>query len=1185
MEIFMANIHLRATKFQVQSSIAQVLHGPLFSHYSSSPLNFEVRLFSSQDFDLEHIGKGVLTVPTEEIGIAFLQEFSGAPTWVPRYFVHIHGMPVTFAPSKRAARWHVVEKILRLPYVDVDDIQRQQKLAKELQSSPISIRTIQFGWETRDRSFSVEWERESSYDCRLVFGAERRELRVDILEGPNFRSIVVPLSRIQWSAARHEESQGSIIFLSLSSPPSFERLDSSEMRVRQYVNGASGQKQERLLALYPEDRDHVRILPYTSIAIRLVCKDKKGLSEFRRLGQQVHIPVPRNFCHWAEYRNLFSTTNLTRYHFWLNSLDWSVAFQVEAISRSLLADVQEILGIQHFVDRTVRYHGSALASELLRNFANQVSVVDASTDTEGSFQELYIRCEQDFLQTPRSPIQRFSSDESFQCYHVSVTPTTMKLEGPLPERSNRVMRMYPDDHDRFIRVSFVEENHLQYQHNRDVDGPAFVNTWVRRILLDGISVAGLRFQFLAYSQSALKSHAVWFVLDDPWDRRVSVPSIIKQLGTFDNLPFDETLVYCPARYGARISQAFTATDSSIVVEAEEIMILKDIKKNRWCFTDGVGTISRELAREIWMELRKKGKRATRRAITHPRAFQVRFMGSKGMLSVDHKLSGRAICLRPSMIKFEAPESREVEIARAFFRPSKFYLNRPLIMILEDLGVPYHVFENLQKAAVREVEMSTKSFERAAHMFEQFGLGTSFRLPSILLNLHKLGLSPFKDDFYQQMSEFAIHHILRDLKHHARIPVPDGYTLVGVADVHNYLDEYEVFACIAVQDKPVIYLEGPVLISRSPTIHPGDVQVVHAIGRPPSGSPFAVEPLPNTVVFSTKGERPLPSYLGGGDLDGDLYNVTTMPELLPSNAFDPAAYIPAPKKFLDRPSTMNDVAEFVADYIISDVLGLVAVTWLIIADQSHEDGIFDPDCLALGQVHSDAVDYPKSGQPISMDEIPKLKFKSRPDWNAPETVDAASSANFYQTRRQFQTSWDFRLDDVLERLSLDAPADENLALALEERVSDFIDREPDRNYMSMAIELFHKYAMDLQSICAANAISPHRLATLTEEEAVVGTIVAKCSQKRKRKDNMAQLREQTNTLVKTVRDMLGGEDDEPYEEWLHSAWAAWKVSRLQSETFGSKSFGWIALGEIFDAIKAIEQERSQWGFWFRSKAPS
>lgn len=63
-----------------------------------------------------------------------------------------------------------------------------------------------------------------------------------------------------------------------------------------------------------------------------------------------------------------------------------------------------------------------------------------------------------------------------------------------------------------------------------------------------------------------------------------------------------------------------------------------------------------------------------------------------MISVDYKLRGNVICLRPSMIKFDAPASLKIEIARAFDRPGPYYLNRPLIMVLEDLGVPFQVFE-------------------------------------------------------------------------------------------------------------------------------------------------------------------------------------------------------------------------------------------------------------------------------------------------------------------------------------------------------------------------------------------------------------------------------------------------------------------------------------------------------------
>lgn len=70
-------------------------------------------------------------------------------------------------------------------------------------------------------------------------------------------------------------------------------------------------------------------------------------------------------------------------------------------------------------------------------------------------------------------------------------------------------------------------------------------------------------------------------------------------------------------------------------------------------------------------------------------------------------------------------------------------------------------------------------------------------------------------------------------------------------------------------------------------------------------------LSNTLINVHLGSRPLPSCLGGGDLDGDVYNLTTMPELRPRRTYEPASYVAAKKKLLTRPCTMADVADFVA----------------------------------------------------------------------------------------------------------------------------------------------------------------------------------------------------------------------------------------------------------------------------------
>jgi hypothetical protein len=58
-------------------------------------------------------------------------------------------------------------------------------------------------------------------------------------------------------------------------------------------------------------------------------------------------------------------------------------------------------------------------------------------------------------------------------------------------------------------------------------------------------------------------------------------------------------------------------------------------------------------------------------------FQVRIGGCKGIIVVNPFDEGIKLCLRDSMKKFEAPESKEltIEVARAFVGPSRMYLNR------------------------------------------------------------------------------------------------------------------------------------------------------------------------------------------------------------------------------------------------------------------------------------------------------------------------------------------------------------------------------------------------------------------------------------------------------------------------------------------------------------------------------
>ncbi|KAF9791853.1 RNA dependent RNA polymerase-domain-containing protein [Thelephora terrestris] len=1194
MEVFMWNVDFHATRADVVTEIAKVLHRDDYLElWQPFRVNLDVQLHTkNKRVGTIHSGSGRFTVASERVARRFLEEYEGL---LPLKTLRFSQRQVSFGKSKHAPNKGIIEKLKRTPYVDPREEAEKQRRMEEAEANRIPIRGIEFGWECRDLVFSCEWEKSLDPESGLLgYDEDRREFRVVF----GSKSIALRLAQINGRRVScGMDGSLPVIFFSLESAPIFEEVITTPQP------DSSPLKRTRVSAL---DASHERVVAYASLAVRLICDSRSSLGAFRTLcGVIPSVKLSDDIYH-KEYRQLFSAELAAQFERWLAQLDFEVAFQLEKTVRDMLVDFREVLATREAVEDLVRSEGPKHTVGVLRLFHSALK--ESTWDIHSKdIPDLFLTAAREYVPEPSGPENPIPED-TFSCYHVSVTPTAMKFSGPFQEKSNRVFRKYPNRHSCFIRMTFEEETRLKFRFDREVDGATFVKKRYGTILREtGLKICGREYFFLAYSQSALKEHSVWFMRPFK-DEGVLVhpPSIIESLGNFDNTS-DRNLIYCPGRYGARISQAFTSTDPGVTIEPEEIRELPDIEvlkvpgdpsRGRHNFTDGVGTISYELAEEIHRAMIRMSRKARWLPTDLATVLQIRFQGCKGMVSVDYLQSGRELALRPSMIKFQAPEWSEIEIVRAFDRPSPFYLNRPLIMVLEGLGVKYQVFKDHQDAAVRQAQNSRQDLKSAGELFESCGLGASFRLPSIMYHLHKLKVPMQKDPFFKHLMDFAINHALRELKHHARIPINPGHTLVGVADIHGWLKPDEVFACIVNQQtKRLEYLEGEMVITRSPVIHPGDVQLVRAIGRPPPGSPFEKERLPNAVVFSIKGDRPVPSKLGGGDLDGDLYNIAPRRQLPIEKTHSPAAYPDAPKRLLDRKCTMDDVADFVTDYVNSDVLGLISSNWLIIADQSS---VFDEDCETLAQLHSFAVDYPKSSTPVPLEKIPKTKFKARPDWSQPETMNDSKSADFYESTtavgRLFRAIQLPALDIVrsvnraqrrklraeeggeegdrllaeLERMSL--RNDDKVDAAVFERITQFIDGDDvDPDYRDRAFTIFDRYTAELKIICAAYTISYSRDAMLTEEEAAVGTIVARTSQPRFRLNMMSKLREQTDLQVKGVRGEVASKDDE-FETKLEKAWALWRVTQEERELMGARTLGLIALGVIFDTIKEYEEEQ-------------
>ena len=116
--------------------------------------------------------------------------------------------------------------------------------------------------------------------------------------------------------------------------------------------------------------------------------------------------------------------------------------------------------------------------------------------------------------------------------------------------------------------------------------------------------------------------------------------------------------------------------------------------------------------------------------------------------------------------------------------------RPLVALLEDLGVHKDVFLSLQEDAKRDTVTASDRIVDTVELLRKHDLGGVFGLRSTLQYLDIVGMGARKDegkthllnnDFIKRVVKAAQTYILREFKHEARIPIPDANQLVGVVD--------------------------------------------------------------------------------------------------------------------------------------------------------------------------------------------------------------------------------------------------------------------------------------------------------------------------------------------------------------------------------------------------------------------
>jgi RNA-dependent RNA polymerase len=452
-----------------------------------------------------------------------------------------------------------------------------------------------------------------------------------------------------------------------------------------------------------------------------------------------------------------------------------------------------------------------------------------------------------------TPVAISLSDGLALVPRVQITPSKVYFCGPEVNLSNRVLRHYPEDIDNFLRVSFVDED-LDKLHSTVLSPSASSANGERRTsiydrilstLRNGIVIGGKKFEFLGFSTSQLRENSVWMFASRTG---LTAADIREWMGDFHQ-------IRNVAKYAARLGLSFGSSRETLSVSRHEVEDILDVEVISdgipYCFSDGIGKISAELAQEV----------ATKCGFKNyvPSAFQIRYGGYKGVVAVD-PTSSIKLSLRKSMCKYKSKNIKLDVLAWSKYQPC--FLNRQIITLLSFLGVKDRVFEERQKETIDQLNAMLTDPLSAQEALEWMFPGESTK---VLKEMLLCGYEPDAEPFLSMMLQTIRASKLMDLRFKSRIFIPNGRCMMGCLDETKTLKYGQVFVQISrtsrqhrnnfshvfrtsTSNPDNLIFEGKVVVAKNPCLYPGDVRVLKAVNVP------ALHHMVDCVVFPQKGKR-------------------------------------------------------------------------------------------------------------------------------------------------------------------------------------------------------------------------------------------------------------------------------------------------------------------------------------------
>lgn len=591
------------------------------------------------------------------------------------------------------------------------------------------------------------------------------------------------------------------------------------------------------------------------------------------------------------------------------------------------------------------------------------------------------------------PIFSMRNPDSFKIKKVMITPNNIIFHSHADEYTNRILTRFKENIDKFLTITFCSVKFQKMSYCFD-NCKSLVNNHIQPILKYGLKIGSHKYKFLCYSNSQLRSHSIWMIEENP-DKGFTFDNIFGQMGDFTK---EKTisknasrrgLLFTTAKLFKHIDNVKEILDKEEVVDENDYcsLVPKGIFTKKYCFTDGVGRISYDLALDAAKLLFQ---------MPFASAYQIRFGGYKGVLSSCDDLKENSIELRKSMRKFQSPLKDLFIIRPSIF--SKGYLNRQIIILLNSLGVKDEIFMKMQDVQISELDkISNLEATDISHFVEIDFVHTIYKtISKDLVDQKKFKFFLKNDPFIFGIARTVCMSILEELKNKAKIYDPFSGKLIGIIDEYDILKNNEVYICInktndynpESQDfSKCEIIKGRVVVTKNPCMYQGDIQICNAISHP------KLKKYVNVVVFPKLTIRPIQQLISDGDLDGDIFYVSWNPDIINNiqkKNLKSMDYIQIEiGGFEEDPNKENmDIVErdmiisFFCSYLQNDILGTICNRHLGFADQNGPDS---PECLKLATFQSSAVNFGKYGSMVSYNDLKTLRITEWPDYMEKERV--------------------------------------------------------------------------------------------------------------------------------------------------------------------------------------------------------